>query len=135
PYIAERSAMFRQGVARGFLLKRPNGDVFQRAKWQAGMAYVDFTNPKATRWYQDQLRRLLNQGVDAFKTDFGEEIPTDVVYHDGSDPELMHQYYTYLYNRAVFEVLLEERGEGQACLFARSATATCQRFPVHWGGD
>ena len=99
------------------------------------MALVDFTNPDAVAWYQDHLRRLLDQGVDAFKTDFGERIPTDVVWHDGSDPERMHNYYTHLYNRAVFDLLEDERGEGEAVLFARSATAGGQQFPVHWGGD
>src|SRR5690606_26910682 len=104
-------------------------------RWQAGMAYVDFTNPEATRWYQAELRRLLEMGVDTFKTDFGEEIDTEVAYFDGSDPERMHNYYTYLYNKAVFELLEQERGKGEALVFARSATATCQQFPVHWGGD
>ena len=47
----------------------------------------------------------------------------------------MHNYYTHLYNRAVFDVLEAERGEGEAVLFARSATAGGQQFPVHWGGD
>ena len=74
-------------------------------------------------------------GVDCFKTDFGERIPTDVVYHDGSDPERMHNFYSYRYNQVVFDLLKEERGEGEAVLFARSATAGCQQFPVHWGGD
>ncbi len=135
PYIGERSHLFDEGAERGYLLKRSSGDVYQRPKWQAGMGYVDFTNPDAVAWYQDRLKALMDMGVDCFKTDFGEEIPTDVVYHDGSSPELMHQYYTYLYNRAVFELLERERGKGEACLFARSATGTCQRFPVHWGGD
>jgi alpha-D-xyloside xylohydrolase len=74
-------------------------------------------------------------GVDCFKTDFGERIPTDVVYFDGSDPERMHNYYPYLYNRTVFELLEERRGRGEAVVFARSATAGTQQFPVHWGGD
>jgi alpha-D-xyloside xylohydrolase len=74
-------------------------------------------------------------GVDAFKTDFGERIPTDAVYHDGSDPFRMHNYYSYLYNKTVFDLLREERGEGEALVFARSATAGGQQFPVHWGGD
>ena len=47
----------------------------------------------------------------------------------------MHNYYTYLYNKTVFEVLEEYYGKGQACLFARSATVGGQKFPVHWGGD
>ena len=135
PYIAERSRLFDEGLAKGYLLKLANGDVYQRPKWQAGMSYVDFTNPEATRWYQGELRKLLRMGVDCFKTDFGEEIPTDVVWFDGSDPERMHNYYPYLYNKAVFELLEQERGTGDAVVFARSATATCQRFPVHWGGD
>ncbi|MBI4926794.1 MAG: alpha-xylosidase, partial [Anaerolineae bacterium] len=135
PYIAQRSAMFDDGMARGYLLKRPNGDVYQWDKWQSGMALVDFTNPDARRWYADHLRRLVAQGVDCFKTDFGERIPTDVVYFDGSDPVKMHNYYTFLYNQTVFEVLEETKGKGQAAVFARSATAGGQQFPVHWGGD
>ena len=31
--------------------------------------------------------------------------------------------------------LRKERGQNQACLFARSATSGSQKFPVHWGGD
>ncbi len=62
-------------------------------------------------------------------------IPTDVVWHDGSDPEQMHNYYTQLYNRTVFDLLRRRRGEAEAVVFARSATAGGQQFPVHWGGD
>ena len=135
PYIAQRSALFDEAAAGGYLLKRPNGDVWQWDQWQPGMGIVDFTNPAACKWFQDKLRALLDMGVDAFKTDFGERIPTDVVYFDGSDPFKMHNYYTYLYNKTVFDLLKEVRGEGEAVVFARSATAGGQQFPVHWGGD
>jgi alpha-D-xyloside xylohydrolase len=135
PYIAQRSAMFAEGMAKGFLVRTANGDVWQWDRWQAGMALVDFTNPAARAWYAGKLRTLVEMGVDAFKSDFGERIPTDVVWHDGSDPERMHNYYTQLYNRTVFDVLKEHRGEGEAVLFARSATVGGQMFPVHWGGD
>jgi len=94
PYIGERSHLFDEGLAGGYLLKRPNGDVYQRHMWQAGMAYIDFTNPAAVAWYKAKLRALLDMGVDCFKTDFGEEIPTDVHYFDGADPVKMHNYYT-----------------------------------------
>jgi alpha-D-xyloside xylohydrolase len=135
PYIAQRSRLFAEGKERGFLVKRADGSVWQTDMWQAGMALVDFTNPEASAWFTGYLRELLGQGVDAFKTDFGERIPTDVVWHDGSDPHRMHNYYTHLYNKSVFELLEAERGEGEAVLFARSATAGGQQFPVHWGGD
>ena len=135
PYIGQKSPLFKEGMKNGYLLKRPNGDVWQWDLWQAGMGIVDFTNPAAWAWYQEKLRALLDQGVDCFKTDFGERIPTDVVYYDGSDPELMHNYYPYLYNKCVFDLLEAYKGRGQACLFARSATVGGQKFPVHWGGD
>ena len=132
-YIAQKSPLFKEAKAGGYLLKRPNGDVWQWDMWQAGMALVDFTNPEACAWYQGKLKALLDLGVDCFKTDFGERIPTDCAYFDGSDPVMMHNYYTLLYNRCVFELLEKERGAGEACVFARSATVGGQKYPVHWG--
>ncbi|MBO8196929.1 alpha-xylosidase [Streptomyces smyrnaeus] len=135
PYIAQKSPLFDEAARLGHLVRRPDGSVWQWDMWQAGMGLVDFTSPRARAWYADKLRGLLGQGVDCFKTDFGERVPTDVVWHDGSDPERMHNYYTQLFNRTVFETLTEERGQGEAVVFARSATAGGQQYPVHWGGD
>ncbi|TAH72913.1 MAG: alpha-xylosidase [Anaerolineaceae bacterium] len=134
-YIAQESSLFAEGAAKGYLIKRPNGDVWQWDMWQPGMAIVDFTNPEACEWFSSKLEALIDMGVDCFKTDFGERIPTDVVYHDGSDPHKMHNYYSYIYNKIVFELLERKLGKGEAVLFARSATAGGQKFPVHWGGD
>ena len=135
PYIAQRSPLFAEAAASGYLVKRPDGSVWQWDLWQAGMGLVDFTNPDATAWYQGKLRALVDQGVDCFKTDFGERIPLEVDYFDGSDPSRMHNLYTQLYNKAVHEVLVDAKGEGEAVLFARSATTGGQSMPVHWGGD
>jgi alpha-D-xyloside xylohydrolase len=135
PYIAQKSYLFAEGMAHDYLVKTQSGDIWQWDRWQAGMALVDFTNPEATLWFQSKLKALLDMGVDCFKTDFGERIPVDVVYHDGSDPVKMHNYYTFLYNKAVFELLETTRGKREAVLFARSATVGGQQFPVHWGGD
>lgn len=135
PYIAQKSALFDEAVTAGYLLKKPNGDVWQWDRWQAGMGIVDFTNPEAAKWFQSKLKVLIDMGVDSFKTDFGERIPTDVVYFDGSDPEKMHNYYAYQYNQVVYDLLKEEKGAEEAVVFARSATTGGQKFPVHWGGD
>lgn len=135
PYIGQKSPTFDEAARNGYLLKKADGNIWQWDLWQAGLAVIDFTNPEAVQWYKGKLRALMDQGVDCFKTDFGERIPTDVVYWDGSDPERMHNYYTYLYNQAVYEVVSEVKGASQACLFARSATVGGQKFPVHWGGD
>jgi len=136
PYVAQKSPLFPEGAREGYFIRRTNGRVFQTDQWQPGMAIVDFTNPRAVAWYQGHLRRLLDMGVDCFKTDFGERIPdTGVMYHDGSDPVEMHNIYPLQYNEAVYNLIRQVRGDDDAVVFARSAYASAQRFPVHWGGD
>lgn len=135
-YIAQEASIFKEADEKGYLIKNTDGSSYQTDLWQAGMGIVDFTNPEAWKWYQDHLSKLIDLGVDSFKTDFGERIPVkDIVYHSGQDPVAMHNYYTYLYNKCVFEVLEKKLGKHQACLFARSTTTGGQQFPVHWGGD
>lgn len=134
-YVGQESSMFQEGMENGYFLKRANGDVWQWDMWQPGLAIVDFTNPAACEWYTSKLEALLDMGVDCFKTDFGERIPTDCVYYDGSDPVKMHNYYTYLFNKTVYDLIAKKKGKEEAILFARSATVGGQKFPVHWGGD
>lgn len=129
------STLKRLHEDKGYLVRKPNGEVWQTDFWQAGMGLVDFTNPAAREWFKDKVKALLNQGADAIKTDFGERIPRDVVWYDGSPKLSMHNWYTQLYNQAVFEAIEETYGKGNACLYARSATVGGQQQPVHWGGD
>ena len=136
PYIAQESKLFKEGKENGYFIKKTNGDVWQYDMWQPGMAIVDFTNPEACKWYSSKLKELMAMGVDCFKTDFGERIPVEgVKYFDGADPYKMHNYYTEMYNSVVFNTIKGVKGEDEAVVFARSATAGGQQFPVHWGGD
>ncbi|MBR4080604.1 MAG: alpha-xylosidase [Clostridia bacterium] len=136
PYIAQAGDIFDEAMERGYLLLKDNGDVWQTDMWQAGMGILDVTNPAARAWFTAHLDRLMDLGVDTFKTDFGERIPVrGVKWHDGSDPVKMHNHYSYLYNKMVFDALEKRRGRGDALVFARSATACGQTLPVHWNGD
>lgn len=136
PYVSQQSELFAEGMTHHYFIERENGDVWQWDRWQPGLAIIDFTNPSACYWYEKQLEKLLDMGVDCFKTDFGERIPvTGVKYFNNASPARMHNFYTYLYNQTVFKVLKHKRGENEAVLFARSATAGSQTMPVHWGGD
>jgi alpha-D-xyloside xylohydrolase len=136
PYIAQEAEIFAEADQKGYLLHRKDGSTYQSDDWQGGIGFVDFTNPEACKWYQAQIEYCIDVGVTAFKTDFGERIPCeDVVYHSGSEPRAMHNHYSFLYNKTVMEVLERRLGAGQGCVFARSAAAGGQRFPVHWAGD
>jgi len=136
PYVGQRSRLFAEGSRKGYFIRKAGGGVWQTDLWQPGMAIVDFTNPAACRWFAGHLKRLMALGVDCFKTDFGERIPVDgVVYHNGAEPLGMHNLFPVLYNECVYKAVEEVRGRGDAVVFARSAYASSQRFPIHWGGD
>ncbi len=153
PYISVESELFAVGKDNRFFVQRPDGEVYvidyglslapkpdgaiRRAApgeaWNAPVAVIDLTNPEALAWFKDLHRPLLRQGVDSFKTDFGEDIPADAVFANGKTGAEMHNVYPLLYNRAVFEVIQEEKGQG--AVWARSAFAGSQRYPLVWSGD
>ena len=153
PYISIESDLFTLGKRKGYFVRRPDGDVYiidyglslaprpdgivRRAtradSWNARVAIIDLTNAEAEAWFKDLHRPLLRMGVDVFKTDFGEDVPADAVFHDGRTGATVHNLYPLLYNRAVTEVTEEERGYG--LVWSRSGTAGSQRYPVGWSGD
>lgn len=153
PYISIESDIFPLGKSRDYFVKKTDGSVYvidyglslaprpdgvvrkagAQEGWNAPVAIVDFTNPAAVKWFQDLMRPILRQGVDVFKTDFGEDIPEDAVFYEGQTGKVMHNLYPYLYNKTVFEVIRQEKGYG--LVWSRSGFAGSQHFPVCWSGD
>lgn len=134
PYVAEGAEQIdeaRQNKYIGTLTKQQasEGSNFSALDY-AGT--IDFTSPAATEWYKGLLRRLLKMGVKCIKTDFGENIHMDAEYANMT-PQLLNNLYSLLYQKAAYEVTKEVTGDGM--VWARSAWAGCQRFPLHWGGD
>lgn len=140
PYVSVHSRRFREGAEHGYFLRQPDGTVYTAQLWagaggdpRALCAIVDFTNPAAAAWFRRLHDPLLAMGVDTFKTDFGEEIPPDAVFHNGRTGAEMRNLYARLYQELVFTMLRERRG--RAVIWARSASPGVQRFPAHWSGD
>jgi alpha-D-xyloside xylohydrolase len=134
PYIAANAEQHDEAIN-----KRYTGIIHKKKKYGgsdfSALDYagtIDFTYPDAVKWYKGLLRNLLEMGVSCIKTDFGEHIHMDAEYH-GMKPELLHNIYALLYQKAAFEVTREVTGEG--IIWARAAWAGCQRYPLHWGGD
>ena len=104
----------------------------------AGRAWrvVDFTNPEARDWYAGKLRRAARHGRRLLQDRLRRAHPDRRRLRTTAPTrERMHNYYTHLYNQAVFELLRRSAARARRVLFARSATAGGQQFPVHWGGD
>lgn len=139
-YVPIHSPRFQEGVAGGYFLTQPDGSVYTPQLWAGAggdsgsmCAIIDLTNPAAADWFRGLHEPLLAMGVDTLKTDFGEEIPADAVFHNGRTGAEMRNLYGRLYQELVFDLL--RKRDGRAVIWARAASPGSQRFPVHWSGD
>ncbi|MFI6476754.1 TIM-barrel domain-containing protein [Nonomuraea sp. NPDC050663] len=134
PYISHLSPVFSE--IPDFFLKTPGGEPYVADCWHGSFpacAIVDFTNPDAVTWFKDQLRPLLQQGVQVFKTDFAEGVPHDAVAFNGMTGTELHNVYTLLFNDVVAEVTREVHGH--TLVWARSSFLGGQRHAAQWSGD
>ncbi len=127
PYFTPKNRYFKELVDGGMHVKNGMG----------GMPYedavLDLSNPKTVKWYQDKIGALIRQGVGAIKCDFGEAAPFNGLYASGRTGFYEHNLYPLRYNMALWNAVKDNSGEG--VIWARSAWAGSQRYPLHWGGD
>jgi alpha-D-xyloside xylohydrolase len=138
PHVPVGTAAFDEAVENGYFVTDGTGDAYLLDNTCQGDyrgALVDFTDADAVEWWKQKHRHLLEMGVDVFKTDYGEYVPTDAVFANGKTGKAMHNLYPYLYNEAVYETVGEVNGDDEAIVWGRSAWTGSQQFPMHWGGD
>lgn len=127
PYFVPKNTLFPEIIKKGLFVKDSKGNLPYED------AVLDFSNPETVQWYQDRIAGLLHQGVGVIKVDFGEAAPRDGLYFSGQTGFYEHNLYPLRYNKAVAEITRQINGE--TIIWARSAWAGSQRYPVHWGGD
>ena len=126
-YFTPKNELFGEIVSKGYAVRDESGGASPED------AVLDMSNPDAVRWYQSKLAALLKMGVGAIKVDFGEGAPASGLYASGRTGLYEHNLYPLRYNKAVADVTRETTGEN--VIWARSAWAGSQRYPLHWGGD
>jgi alpha-D-xyloside xylohydrolase len=127
PYFVPKNTLFKELVDKGLVVRDPKGNLTYED------AVLDFSNPKTVEWYQDKLANLLRMGVGAIKVDFGEAAPNNGLFASGRTGFYEHNLYPLRYNKAVADITKKVTGEN--IIWARSAWAGSQRYPIHWGGD
>jgi alpha-D-xyloside xylohydrolase len=127
PYFVPKNKLFPELVEKNLVVRDGKGNLPYED------AVLDFSNPKTVEWYQGKLGNLLNLGVSAIKADFGEAAPNAGIWSNGRTGFYEHNLYPLRYNKAVADITKQVTGEN--IIWARSAWAGSQRYPVHWGGD
>jgi alpha-D-xyloside xylohydrolase len=127
PYFAPNNPLYTEIIDNGLAVKGPGGEL------PSEDAVLDFSNPETVAWYQGKLKHLLDQGVAAIKVDFGEGAPLNGLYHSKKTGWYEHNLFPLRYNKAAAEIT--EQTKGYTLIWARSAWAGSQRYPIHWGGD
>jgi alpha-D-xyloside xylohydrolase len=127
PYFVPKNRLFPELVEKQLVVRDAQGNL------PTEDAILDFSNPQAVVWYQAHLAGLLKMGVGAIKVDFGEAAPNNGLWANGRTGFYEHNLYPLRYNRAVADITRQITGEN--IIWARSAWAGSQRYPVHWGGD
>ena len=133
--IAPMAENYAEAAEQGLFVKNRDGSPYVGRWWKGEGSLVDFTNPKAKQWWQDQVRQAIAAGADGFKDDDAEgSFLGDVKFADGTDARLMRNRYAVLYNNAM-EELIQKDLKGNGVLFARSATVGANGIGFLWGGD
>ena len=129
PYFTPKNRYFHELVEGGMAVRNANGTLNYED------AVLDLSNPKTVSWYQDKIAHLIKQGVGVIKCDFGEAAPYDGLYASGKTGFYEHNLYPLRYNKALWEAVKANSADHEGIIWARSAWAGSQRFPLHWGGD
>lgn len=127
PYFTPKNKFFPELIEKNLYVKNGKGQLPYED------VVLDFTNPETVKWYQEKLGNLISMGVGAIKVDFGEGAPVEAIYHNGKSGLYEHNLYPLRYNKAVADITKQIHGEN--IMWARSAWAGSQRYPLHWGGD
>jgi len=136
--------LYRDGLEKGVFATLPDGRPALAPVWPGTCAFPDFTTPEVRRWWGDQYRRLLEQGVAGFWHDMnepsiftaaGEATLPSATRHALGDHRATHNLYGYFMNQAAFEGLRRAAPERRPFIVSRSGWAGSQRWAWCWTGD
>jgi alpha-glucosidase len=133
------------GIEEDIFIKYPDGELAAGVVWPGLCYFPDFSDKKAHQWWMEQLRPLLEAGVDGLWNDMNEPLIFD---NDGPPKWLplytqqkaglhheLHNLYGTQMGQASREALDTFRLQKRQLSIVRAAAAGGQRWVSGWTGD
>lgn len=140
-------SVYEEGVGQGYFCRQEDGSEYVAEVWPGDTHFPDVLNPDARKWFGDQYRFLIDQGIEGFWNDMNE--PT--IFHCDSQEEYkkfyhsldgkrirhdqVHNLYGYNMTRAAGEAFERMAPEKRFLLFSRSSYVGMHRYGGIWTGD
>lgn len=138
PYVDPASPLFAELEELGYLVSTTDGDTAHVSGTPTPdgrfRALIDFSNPAARKWWQEQHVPFLEDGVAVFKTDFGEGFAENGQLTEDTPQTHHHNLFPLRYNSATSEAIAQTT-KRNALVWGRSGWAGSHRYPGQWGGD
>lgn len=135
--------VYKEGMAKDYFAKTPEGNVYVNAVWPGASVYPDFGNPAVRDWWAGLQKYLINLGVRGVWNDMNEpasfhgELPLDVVFTDEGETAnhaRMHNVYGHNMAKATYEGLKAVDGK-RPFVITRACYAGSQKYTTAWTGD
>ncbi len=135
---------YETAKADDLFVKYPDGTYYTADVWPGSCHFPDFTNPKVRTWWQDQVKDVIEDGIDGFWNDmnepavWGKEVP-DLIEFDFEGERASHKKTHNVYGmqmaRATYEATQKYQTDKRSFVLTRAAYAGIQRYSALWTGD
>ncbi len=145
--------VYKEGMAKDYFSKLPDGKVYQGAVWPGKAVYPDFSRSKVRTWWADLHKELFRCGVSGIWNDMNEPadftgdpeyrpdytVPNELqaVTDEGSPVSFkrFHNLYSMGMNKATRAAFAQYQPEKRGFVITRSGYAGLQRDAGVWTGD
>lgn len=142
--VEEGYSACESGLKEDVFVKYPDGKQYIGEAWPGRCYFPDFTAENARKWWKDQMKGHIDEGIDGFWNDmnepavWGKHFPDFTSFdYEGQPATHLHAHNVYGMQmvRATYEAQKEWRPTKRPFALTRAAFAGTQRFAWKWTGD
>ncbi|MDR2562446.1 MAG: DUF5110 domain-containing protein [Prevotellaceae bacterium] len=140
----ENYGVYERGKEADVFVKYTDGLDYEGQVWPGWCCFPDFTAPDGRRWWAQELKNSVNEGVEGIWNDmneiavWGNSLPDNLIFdYEGRSAfaPKARNVYGMLMARASYEGFIETKPDKRPFVLTRAAYAGVQRYSAVWTGD